>query len=355
MLLNVTPEVDSAEREENNNHNNKQLCDVLVCFTHSSFGYCSWEFSLLQSVHMMEGWTLTPPSPPSFSPPLSPPPVSILHPPSPVAEPCAPLQSLVLRLWYGEQTRPSSTSTPLTDLHWTWNTPLIRVRTFYFLSSISILERTQAQTHPIDRRVQKQTINSMKSHEIAFFFRRFCVASFRPFPKSELLDCVSSRLGFNFDSSIHWESVWSWDRGHMTSTVVSQEVWMWTWMNDLSVDFLQLLLFRMVRMLQPRFLSLLLSVQLIFLNWVSKVSILITPCEKVLEMASILDFDGREVNRMSEPETGFIGQECLHRRGIWLQLLKDIQEMSTCFQCVPAGSAPVLWFCLVRCEHPLMS
>lgn len=65
-------------------------------------------------------------------------------------------------------------------------------------------------------------------------------------------------------------------------------------------------------------------------------------------MASILDFDVREVKRISEPETGFIGQECLHRRGIWLQLLKDIQETSTCFQ-------SVLWFCLVRCEHPLTS
>lgn len=43
-------------------------------------------------------------------------------------------------------------------------------------------------------------------------------------------------------------------------------------------------------------------------------------------MASILDFDLRGVKRMLEPETGFIGQECLHRRGIWLQLLKDIQE-----------------------------
>lgn len=39
----------------------------------------------------------------------------------------------------------------------------------------------------------------------------------------------------------------------------------------MSVDFLQLLLFRMVWMLQPRFLSVLLSVQLIFLTWVSKV------------------------------------------------------------------------------------
>lgn len=72
-------------------------------------------------------------------------------------------------------------------------------------------------------------------------------------------------------------------------------------------------------------------------------------------MASILDFDAREVKRMSEPETGFIGQDCLHRRGIWLQLLKDIQETSTCFQSGQAGSAPVLWFRLVRCEHPLTS
>lgn len=72
-------------------------------------------------------------------------------------------------------------------------------------------------------------------------------------------------------------------------------------------------------------------------------------------MASILDFDTCEIKRMSEPETGFIGQECLHRRGIWLQLLKDIQETSTCFQSGQAGSAPVLWFCLVRCEHPFTS
>lgn len=72
-------------------------------------------------------------------------------------------------------------------------------------------------------------------------------------------------------------------------------------------------------------------------------------------MSSILDFDTCEVKRMSEPETGFIGQECLHRRGILLQLLKDIQETNTCFQSGQAGSAPVLWFCLVRCEHPFTS
>lgn len=179
----------------------------------------------------MGGWTLTPPfssillSSSLSSPCLYPPPSL----PSLWAVRAAAVAGVTALVWWTDSSQQHQypSNRPALDLeHANLRHHLSGWGHFTFCLPFLLLNGCRHKLIRSDGRVQKKTINSMKSDEVAFLSAFAASRLLDPFLKSELLDCVSSRLGFNYDSSIHWESVWSWDWGHMISSVVSQKVWM---------------------------------------------------------------------------------------------------------------------------------